>query len=135
MFVSCILAGTHVHTWYKSMRKLYRRITKPPASGQAPKVLTARQCWVSSNFKFLASHLTIRTAHSQLRRVLVPATVSVVDGGDDDDDAISVSSIQVPSQVATSSHPPVTNHMTPGPPGHHLVVEERTMPFSRWWSV
>ena len=58
---------------------------------------------MSSNFKFLASHLTIHTAHSQLGRVLVPATVSVVEGGDNEYDAISVSSSQEPSQVATSS--------------------------------
>ena len=103
MFVPCLFAGTDVHMWYKSTGTLYGRITKPMPSGQAPKVLTARQCWMSSIFKFLASHLTIRTAHNQLERVPVPATVSVAEGGNDEDDAISVSSSQAPSQVATSS--------------------------------
>ena len=58
---------------------------------------------MSSNFKFLSSHVTICTPHSQLGRVPIPATVSVVEGGDDEDDAISVSSSQAPSHVATSS--------------------------------
>ena len=52
MFAPCILAGTHVNTWFKSMRTLYGRLTKPKSSGQAPKVLTVTQCWMASNFKF-----------------------------------------------------------------------------------
>ena len=103
MFVPCILAGTHVHTWFKSMRTLFRRLTKKKSSGQATKVLTARQRWMVANFQFLSAHLTIRTPHSQLGRVPIPATVSVAEGDDNEDDAISVSSSQVPSQVATSS--------------------------------
>ena len=117
------------------MRTLYGRITKPKSSGAAAKVLTARQRWMSSNFKFLVSHLTIRTPHSQLGRVPVPAMVSVAEGGDDEDHAISVSSSQAPSWVATSSREPVTNHVTPGPPAQHFVVEEWTMPFCRWLSI
>ena len=89
--------------WYKLMRTLYGCITKPPASGQAPTALTVRQRCMSSNVMFLLSHLTIRTVHSRLGRVPVPAMISVVEGGDDEDDTISVSSSQVPSQVATSS--------------------------------
>ena len=106
MFVSCIFAGTHIHMWYKSMRTLYGHISKPKSSGVAGKMLTARQRWMSSKFKFLTSHLTIRSAHSQLGRVLIPAMVSVAELGDDEDDATSVSSSQAPSQVATSSQAP-----------------------------
>ena len=120
---------------FKSMRTRYGRITKPKLLGAAAKVLTARQRWMSSNFKFLASHLTICTPHSQLGRVQVPATVLVAEGGEDEDDAISVSSSQAPNQVATSSQAAFTNHVTPGSSRQHLVVEEWTMPFCHWWSI
>ena len=107
MFVLCILAGTHVHTWFKFMRTLFGWLTRTEMSGQATKVLTTRQCWMVANFLFLSAHLTIHTPHSQLGRVLIPATLSVMEGdverGDDEDDAVSVSSSQAPSQVATSS--------------------------------
>ena len=81
MFVPSILAGTLVNTWFKSMRTLYGHITKPRLSGAAAKVLTARQHWMSSNFKFLASHVTICTPHSQLGRVPIPASNGVSSGG------------------------------------------------------
>ena len=81
MFVPCILAGTHINTWFKSMRTLYGRITKPKSSGAAAKVLPARQCWMSSNFKFLASHVMICTPHSQLGSV--PVNSNGLSGGGD----------------------------------------------------
>ena len=60
-----------------------------------------------ANFQLLSAHLTICMPHSGLGRVLIPAALSVPEGdverGDDEDDAISVSSSQVPSQLATSS--------------------------------
>ena len=55
---------------------------------------------MASNFSFLDSHMTVRTQTSQLERLTVPAPAS---GVDEEDDAISVTSSQVPSQVATSS--------------------------------
>ena len=70
MFVPCILAGTHVKTWFKLMRTLYGCLTKP-------KLLTVRQRWMASNFKFLTSHLTIHMPHSQLGRVPITVMVSV----------------------------------------------------------
>ena len=100
MFVPCILAGTHVTT-------LFGRLTRMKTSGQAPKVLTVRQRWTVSNFQFLVSHVTIRTPHSRLGSVPIPATVSVpevdVERGNDESDAVSVSSSQGPSQLPTSS--------------------------------
>ena len=60
-----------------------------------------------ANFQFLSAHLCIRMEHSQLGRVPTPASLSVpegdVEGGDDDDDAVSVTSSQVPSQLPTSA--------------------------------
>ena len=58
---------------------------------------------MASNLQFLASHLTIHTPHSQLGRMQIPATIAAAEADDEDDDAISVSSSQAPSQVTTSS--------------------------------
>ena len=56
-----------------------------------------------SNLQFLAAHLNICMPYSQLGRVPIAAPVTVAERDDNEDDAISVSSSQVPSQVATSS--------------------------------
>ena len=90
---------------------------------------------MASNCQFLASQLTIHTPHSQLGRVPIPATVSVGEGDEDEDDAISVSSSQVPSQVASHPRPPISNHVTRGPPTQHLVENEWTTPFYCWLNV
>ena len=59
-----------------------------------------------SNFQFLLGHLCIRTSHSQLGRVPVPVLQVDLEGedeGGDDDDAASVTSSQVPSQLPSTS--------------------------------
>ena len=94
---------TGVATWLKSMRTLYGHLKKLPASGQAPRVLTARQQWMMSNLQFLVTHMSIHTAHRQLGKVTVAPPVTVVEGDDDEEDAISVTSSHAPSQLATTS--------------------------------
>ena len=103
MFVLSILAVTDVATWLKSMRTLYRCLRKPPASGQCPRVLTARQWWMISNLQFLSTHISVRAPHSQLGKIMVAPTVTVAEGDDNDEDAVSITSSQAPSQVATTS--------------------------------
>ena len=92
MFVLCILALTDVATWLKSMRTLYGCLRKLPASGQPPKVLTARQRWMMSNLQFLLTHMSVCAPDSQLGKITVASTVTVVEGDDDDEDAISITS-------------------------------------------
>ena len=55
---------------------------------------------MASNFSFLDSHMTVCTQTSQLGRLTVQAPAS---GVDEEDEAISLTSNQGPSQVATSS--------------------------------
>ena len=59
MYVPCILSGTAVSTWFKSMRTLFGRLKKTK-SGQAAKANTARQLWTLQNFQFPEAHLAIR---------------------------------------------------------------------------
>ena len=103
MFVLCILSVTDVSTWFKSMRTMYVHLRKLPASGQPPRVLTARQRWLMSSLQFLSTHMSVRAPHSQLGKITVAPTVTVAEGDDDDEDAVSVTSSQAPSQVASTS--------------------------------
>ena len=54
--------------------------------------------------------MSVRVPHSQLGKITVAPMVTAVEGDDDDQDAISVSSSHAPSQVATTfqagSQPP-----------------------------
>ena len=72
MYVPCILSGTAVSTWFKTMRTLFGRMKKKTKSGQAAKPNTARQLWTLQNFQFLEAHLAIWTETRELGRVLVP---------------------------------------------------------------
>ena len=92
-----------------------------------------------ANFQFLSAHLYIHTEHSQLDRLLTPEALQVmeghVEGGEDDDDAASVTSSQAPTQSAAHlipGHPPVSHNVTGGPPRQHLVGSESMTPFSSW---
>ena len=92
-------------TWFKSMMTLFGHLKKK-TSGQAAKALTARQKWMMANFQFLSAHLCIYADHSQLDRVHTPA-LQVDPKGEDEggvnEDAASVTSIQEPSQLPSSS--------------------------------
>ena len=45
MFVPCILSGTAITTWFKSMQTLLGYLKKKTKLGQAAKSHTARQSW------------------------------------------------------------------------------------------
>ena len=113
---------------------------KKKTSGQVPKVLTVRQCWMLANFQFLSAHLCILMKHSQLGRVQTPALLSVlegdVEGGDADDDAISVISSPAPCQLPTSAQATASlPSCDGGPPRQHLVGREWTTPFKSWLNI
>ena len=120
MFVPCILSAITVKTWYQSMRVLFCRL-KRKTSGQAAKQMTVRQKWTMENFSFLSAHLCIWAEHSQLGRVQTPALPVNPEGedeGGDDEDAASVTSSQMPSQLPTSfqavpSQPPPRDRRPP----------------------
>ena len=56
MYVPCILSGTAITIWFKSMHTLFGRLKKKTKSGQAAKANTASQLWTLQNFQFLEAH-------------------------------------------------------------------------------
>ena len=131
MCVSCILSALAVKTWFQSIRTLFGRLKKKTL-GQGAKPLTARQKWSKANFSFLSAHLCIRTDHSQLGMVQTPVLqvdLEVEDEGGDDEDATSVTSSQMHSQLPSSakggsSQPRDSRRPRPGASGSGRKVDE-----------
>ena len=110
MYFHFILSCVAIWTWFKSMRTVFGKLKKK--SGQAAKANTARQDWTMKSFKFLESHLTIRTDTRQLGKVPQVLEEEEEEEESDDDDASSVrSSSQPPSSSQASSSQASPSHV------------------------
>ena len=55
------LTSKELKKWFKTQRTLYGKLSKPPVSGLAPKVLSEHQKWTLDKFTFIGGHIHRQT--------------------------------------------------------------------------
>ena len=93
--------------WFKSQRTMYGRIRKSGKSGSGAKTMTSRRRWVLANFKYLASHVVVRSAASTLGMIhgSEPATSVHSDGDGSDMESRTGDPEKKPDTTVSHPHP------------------------------